>query len=67
MLKVESVDLYYGASQALKTVTLQASKGQVVCLMGRNGVGKTSLLGAIAGRQPIKQGKISWAEKNITA
>jgi urea transport system ATP-binding protein len=66
MLKVEAVDLYYGASQALKKVNLEAAKGQVVCLMGRNGVGKTSLLGAIAGRQPIQRGKIAWLEKDIT-
>lgn len=66
MLKVEAVDLYYGASQALKKVSLEAGKGQVVCLMGRNGVGKTSMLGAIAGRQPIQQGSINWAGNNIT-
>lgn len=66
MLKVETVDLYYGASQALKKVSLEAAKGQVVCLMGRNGVGKTSLLGAIAGRQPIQQGNILWNGKTIT-
>ena len=66
MLKVETVDLFYGASQALKKVSLQADKGQVVCLMGRNGVGKTSLLSAIAGRQSIQQGKMDWNNKDIT-
>jgi urea transport system ATP-binding protein len=66
MLKVEAIDLYYGASHALKKVSLEAGKGQVVCLMGRNGVGKTSMLGAIAGRQPVQQGSINWAGKNIT-
>lgn len=67
LLKVDEVDLFYGASQALKKVSLQAGKGQVVCLMGRNGVGKTSLLSAIAGRQAIRQGNIHWADKEITA
>lgn len=66
LLKVDEVDLYYGASQALKKVSLQANKGQVVCLMGRNGVGKTSLLSAIAGRQNIRQGNIHWADQEIT-
>ena len=44
MLTVQNVDLYYGAAQALRSVSLSASIGRVTCLLGRNGVGKTSLL-----------------------
>ena len=44
MLNVENVDLFYGASQALKSVNLTAVAGGVTCVMGRNGVGKTSLM-----------------------
>ena len=53
MLNVENMDLYYGAAQALKDVSLTAEPGQVTCILGRNGVGKTSLLRAISGRQAI--------------
>ena len=43
MLNVENIDLFYGAAQALKSVSLSAESGKVSCVMGRNGVGKTSL------------------------
>ena len=60
MLTVEGIDLYYGASHTLRRVTLTAQKGEVTCILGRNGVGKTSLLRAIFGLQPIRSGRISW-------
>src|SRR5215472_3305111 len=60
MLSVERVDLYYGASYALRRVSLTAKKGEVTCVLGRNGVGKTSLLRAIFGLQPIRAGRIMW-------
>jgi urea transport system ATP-binding protein len=60
MLSVEGVDLYYGASHALRRVSLTAKKGEVTCVLGRNGVGKTSLLRAIFGLQPIRAGRITW-------
>ena len=66
MLNVQDIDLYYGASQALKSVALDADKGKVTCVMGRNGVGKTSLLNAIAGHQPIKNGRVIWEDQDIT-
>ena len=56
MLNVESIDLYYGAAQALRTVSLEAEPGRVTCVLGRNGVGKSSLLRAIVGHQPIRGG-----------
>ncbi|WP_159718370.1 urea ABC transporter ATP-binding subunit UrtE [Geminicoccus flavidas] len=58
MLAVEDVHLAYGASIALRGVSLELHKGEVTCLLGRNGVGKTSLLRAIAGQLPIKAGKV---------
>jgi urea transport system ATP-binding protein len=67
MLNVEEIDLYYGASQALKKVSFTAEKGKVSCVLGRNGVGKTSLLKAIAGHQSIKSGVIRWDEDNISS
>ena len=42
MLTVENVDLHYGAAQALRAVSLKAEPGKVTCVLGRNGVGKTS-------------------------
>ena len=66
MLQVEQADLYYGASQALRKVNLRATIGSVTCLLGRNGVGKTSLLRAIIGQQPLRDGSIHWEGKDIT-
>jgi urea transport system ATP-binding protein len=65
MLDVESLDLHYGAAQALKAVSLKAEPGQVTCVLGRNGVGKTSLLRAISGREPISGGRILWQGADI--
>jgi|TARA_B110000046_G_scaffold127530_1_gene133948 urea transport system ATP-binding protein len=66
MLRVENVDLYYGASQALKKVNLVVDMKGVTCVLGRNGVGKTSLLKAIAGQQAIQSGTIEWEGADIT-
>jgi urea transport system ATP-binding protein len=63
MLSVEAIDLYYGASHALRRVSLTAKKGEVTCILGRNGVGKTSLLRAIVGLQPIRAGRITWEDQ----
>src|ERR1041385_7749327 len=66
MLSVEAIDLYYGASHALRQVSLAAKKGEVTCILGRNGVGKTSLLRAIFGLNPIRAGHIRWEDRDIT-
>jgi urea transport system ATP-binding protein len=65
MLSVEAIDLYYGASHTLRRVSLTAKKGEVTCILGRNGVGKTSLLRAIFGVQPIRSGRIRWEDRNL--
>src|SRR5690348_16179623 len=66
MLSVEGVDLYYGASQALRRVGVTAGKGGVTAVLGRNGVGKTSLLRAICGLQPIRAGRVLWDGHDIS-
>ena len=66
MLNVENIDLYYGAAQALRGVSLKAAVGKVTCVLGRNGVGKSSLLRAIVGQQSIKAGKILWGDEDIS-
>ncbi len=65
MLSVKEIDLFYGAAQALRGVTLQATRGEVTCILGRNGVGKTSLLRAITGHQAIAGGSISLEGKAL--
>ena len=67
MLDVNGIDLHYGAAQALRTVSLKAEPGKVTCVLGRNGVGKTSLLDALAGQHSVTQGTITWEGENITA
>ena len=66
MLKVENVDLYYGAALALKDVSITAEPGQVTCILGRNGTGKTSLMRAISGRHGIGSGSIVWEGMDIS-
>ncbi|MDX1695052.1 MAG: urea ABC transporter ATP-binding subunit UrtE [Ketobacteraceae bacterium] len=66
MLHVKRIDLFYGASQALKKVSLEAEQGKVTCVMGRNGVGKTSLMRAIAGHQGIASGEVEWQNEDIS-
>ena len=67
MLDAQSIDLHYGAAQALRAVSLKAEPGKVTCVLGRNGVGKTSLLDALAGQQPVSRGTITWEGNDITA
>ena len=56
MLKVNNINLYYGAAQALRGVSISAEPGKVTCVLGRNGVGKTSLLRAMVGQYPDRLG-----------
>jgi urea transport system ATP-binding protein len=64
---VKDIDLYYGASHALRRASLTARKGEITCILGRNGVGKTSLLRAIFGLHPVANGTIRWEDKDLTA
>jgi urea transport system ATP-binding protein len=66
MLDAQALDLHYGAAQALRAVTLKAEPGKVTCVLGRNGVGKTSLLDALAGQHPVSRGTINWEGHDIT-
>jgi urea transport system ATP-binding protein len=66
MLRVEAVDLHYGHARALRSVSLTAEIGKVTAVLGRNGVGKTSLLRAIVGRAPISGGRLLWNGRDIT-
>jgi len=60
MLTVENVNLHYGAAQALRGVSLKAEMGKITCVLGRNGVGKSSLLRAVTGQHAISSGSIDF-------
>ena len=66
MLSVEQVSLQYGAALALRNVSITAEAGAVTAVLGRNGVGKTSLLRAITGAHPVSAGTIRWDGHDIT-
>ncbi len=65
MLKVDDLTLHYGSSQILHGVSLEANVGQVTCVMGTNGVGKTSLLNAIAGTHMRSSGAVHLDGENL--
>jgi urea transport system ATP-binding protein len=67
MLDAQALDLHYGAAQALRGVSIKAEPGKVTCVLGRNGVGKTSLLDALAGQHMVTRGTINWEGNDITA
>lgn len=66
MLSVEKVQQYYGESHTLRGVDLRVQEGSCTCLMGRNGVGKTTLLKVIMGLVPVRSGAIRFGERDFT-
>ncbi|GAB3240329.1 urea ABC transporter ATP-binding subunit UrtE [Pseudaeromonas pectinilytica] len=66
MLKIDAVNQFYGQSHTLWDLSLELQQGECLCLMGRNGVGKTTLLNALMGQLPLKSGQIWFDGQNIT-
>lgn len=66
MLSVNGLQVYYGQSRILDNVDIEVPSGQIVCLMGRNGVGKTTLLKTIMGLLKAQTGTINYANVDIT-
>src|SRR5215470_14905757 len=67
MLEVREIHTYYGDSHVLQGISLKVEKGKVVGLLGRNGMGKTTLIRSIVGFTPPRQGQVLFKERNITA
>ncbi len=65
MLKVESVNAFYGPIQALRNVSIHVSAGEIVTLLGANGAGKTTLMKVISGIHPLAKGRLFFDGKNI--
>ena len=59
MLKLEDITLHYGHSQILNGISMEAKQGEVTCVMGTNGVGKTSLIKSISGTHPRSGGTLT--------
>ena len=67
MLKVEKLHQFYGGSHILRGLSFEARVGEVTCLLGRNGVGKTTLLKCLMGLLPVKEGDVQWEGQTITS
>ncbi|MNV58076.1 High-affinity branched-chain amino acid transport ATP-binding protein LivF [compost metagenome] len=67
MLKIDTLHQYYGGSHILRGLSFEAKVGEVTCLLGRNGVGKTTLLRCLMGLVPAREGSVEWEGKPITA
>ena len=66
MLEVQQLNQYYGSSHTLRGINLSARKGECLALLGRNGVGKTTLLKCLMGVLPVAQGKVVFHGRDIT-
>lgn len=66
MLELRNIDQHYGSSHTLRNLSLSAHPGEVTAVLGRNGVGKTTLLRAIMGLVPLSSGSVIWEGKDIS-
>ncbi len=68
MLKIDNISLGYGTqTDILKNISLEVNKGEILCLIGKNGSGKTTLLRGITGLLPLRSGKITYNDTDLTA
>lgn len=66
MLQVSSLNQFYGGSHILRDISFEAPIGEVTCVLGRNGVGKSTLLKCLMGQVPARSGQIAWNGRAIT-
>jgi ABC-type branched-subunit amino acid transport system ATPase component len=67
LLKIENLDVFIGSTQILRNISLGVNEGEIVCLLGRNGAGKSSIIKSTIGLYPSRSGKIIFKNKDITS
>jgi branched-chain amino acid transport system ATP-binding protein len=67
LLKIENLDVFIGSTQILRNISLGVNEGEIVCLLGRNGAGKSSIIKSTIGLYPSRSGKIIFKDKDITS
>ncbi len=67
LLKIENLDVFIGSTQILRNISVGVKEGEIVCLLGRNGAGKSSVIKSTIGLYPSRSGKILFKEKDITS
>ncbi len=65
MLKIENIDVYYGAIHAVKNVSFEVGEGEIVALIGANGAGKSTILKTVSGLMHPRSGSITFCDQNI--
>ena len=66
MLRIQNLHQFYGGSHILRGLSFEVQVGEVTCLLGRNGVGKTTLLKCLMGLLAVREGSVTWEDKPIT-
>ncbi|AMB81278.1 urea ABC transporter ATP-binding subunit UrtE [Pseudomonas paraversuta] len=66
MLRIQNLHQFYGGSHILRGLSFEVKVGEVTCLLGRNGVGKTTLLKCLMGLLAVREGSVTWEDKPIT-
>jgi branched-chain amino acid transport system ATP-binding protein len=67
LLNIENLDVFIGSTQILRNISLGVNEGEIVCLLGRNGAGKSSIIKSTIGLYPSRSGKIIFKDKDITS
>ena len=67
LLKIEDLNVFIRSTQILRNISLGVNEGEIVCLLGRNGAGKSSIVKSTIGLYPSRSGKIIFKEKDITS
>ena len=65
MLKVSNINVYYGPIHAIKNVSFEVSEGEIICLIGANGAGKTTVLNTVSGLLASRTGSITFMDQNL--